>query len=265
MSENFQSLAVDIKNMDNTLGGCIVHKNLNLQIQRGEIIAIVGGSGSGKTTLLRSILMLNRPISGQIRVFDIDVMSADVEDITRIRRRIGMMFQQGALFSALNLLENVRFPLKELGHLPFGLTTKIAHLKIILAGLELQDAYKYPAELSGGMLKRAAVARAIALDPELLILDEPSSGLDPRNASALDDLILQLRQSLGLTIIVVTHDLDTLSRVPDRVAFLGDKKVLACLPLKELLAVEHPLIQAYFEGPRGENIKKEIAALSEDK
>lgn len=241
---------IEVSGLKNYLGGRWVHDGLNLTINRGEILAIIGGSGCGKTTLLRAILMLLRPTAGSIKVLDVDVTNCTPAEALSVQKRWGILFQNNALFSSLTLLENVLFPIQEFAHLSPSMQREIGLLKIVLAGLDVESANKYPAELSGGMQKRAALARAIALDPELLFLDEPTSGLDPNSAGDLDQLIIQLRQSLGITFVIVTHDLDTLWTVPDRVAFLGEGKVLAALPMAELVKDPHPLIQEYFSGPR---------------
>lgn len=246
---------IEITNLRNKLGGQWVHDGVNLTVNKGEIIGIVGGSGSGKTTLLRSVLMLLTPTSGQIKVFNTDIFNCSVAESLKIRHRWGVLFQHNALFSSLTVQENIQFPLRLFTKLPISMQEQIALLKIAMSGLPTDSAIKYPGELSGGMQKRAGLARAIALDPELLFLDEPTSGLDPQSASVLDELILELRNGLGLTVVIVTHDLDTLSKVTDRVAFLGEGKVLAALPLAELVKVPHPLIQAFFSGYRGERAK----------
>jgi len=232
-------------------GEVCIHDGIDLDVQRGETFALVGGSGSGKTTLLREINMLMRPASGSLRVLGLDVLALPENRLDPLRRRIGVMFQHGALFSALTVLENVALVLNEHTDLSRDLVQQLALLKIVLAGLPASAAHKYPRELSGGMLKRAAVARALALDPEILFLDEPTAGLDPQSASAFDDLVMQLKESLGLTVVLVTHDLDTLWRVTDRVAFLAQKKVVALGPIAELSAHPHPEVHAYFSGPRG--------------
>lgn len=241
---------ITVTDLKNRLGGRFVHDGLNFDVKRGEIIGVIGASGCGKTTLFRTILMLRKQTSGSIRVFDIDTVSASHEQLLLIRKRWGVMFQSGALFSSMTLLENVMFPMDILTNLSRKFKKEFAILKIQQAGLEASDAVKYPSELSGGMRKRAALARAIALDPELLFLDEPTAGLDPKSAGALDDLVLEMREHLGLTFLMVTHDLDTLWRVPDRVLFLGDGKVLAFAPMAQLVKETHPSIQAYFSGPR---------------
>lgn len=239
---------ISVKNLKNFLGGQWVHNGIDLDIHRKEIIGIVGGSGSGKTTFLRSLLTLLKPTSGVIRVFDTDIVSASVKEMASVRQRWGVLFQKSALFSSMTVLENVLFPIREfVPHLPESLMLQIGLLKIALVGLDTSAAYKYPSELSGGMQKRAAAARAIALDPELLFLDEPTSGLDPASSRELDQLILNLRDMLGLTIIVVTHDPESL-KATDRVAFLGNGKLLACAPVQELMKNTNPTIQTYFKG-----------------
>ena len=241
---------IEIDNLKNYLGGRWVHDGLNLTIHPKEIIAIIGASGCGKTTLLRTILMLRQASAGRIRVFGQDITQCSVKIADQVRSRWGVMFQSGALFSALTVMENITFVLHEFTTLSKARQEELALLKISLAGLEASAADKYPSELSGGMRKRAAVARAIALDPDLLFLDEPTAGLDPKSAGELDDLMLHLRDSLGLTLVMVTHDPDTLWRVPDRVVFIGEGKVLAAEPMAQLVHNQHPLIQAYFSGPR---------------
>lgn len=243
---------IEINNLKNQFGDQVVHDGLNLTIKKGEIIAIIGPSGCGKTTLLRTILMLRKPTDGEIKVFGVDIAQCNEGEALEIQRRWGVMFQGGALFSSLDVLQNVMFPLQEYTLLKPSAQKDIALLKIVLAGLDVEVAAKYPSELSGGMRKRAALARAIAMDPELVFLDEPTAGLDPKGAEAMDDLILKLQASLGLTFVMVTHDLDTLWRIPDRVVFLGERKVLAAMPMKELVKQEHPLIKKYFSGVRNE-------------
>ncbi len=241
---------IEMDDIATQLGGRWIHQQLNLTINRGEIIAIVGGSGTGKSTIIREILALQQPTSGNIKVFGKSLNEFNLDEMTQYRHRCGVLFQQGALFSGLTLLENVAFPLHELQQLSEQEVNEIALLKIILSGLAADDAIKYPAELSGGMLKRASLARAIVMDPELLFLDEPTAGLDPISASALDDLLLQLHAAFGLTIIMVTHDLDTLSKVVQRILFLGEGKVLASGSYAELSENKHPLIYEYFHNPR---------------
>ncbi|MBX9586894.1 MAG: ATP-binding cassette domain-containing protein [Gammaproteobacteria bacterium] len=243
---------IEVRGLCNFLGGNWVHKNLDLTIKKGELYAIVGGSGSGKTTLLRSLLMLQKPTSGTIKIFGIDVVNASAKDAQHVRHRWGMLFQHGALFSSLTVLENVLFPLKEFTKLSPALLTEIAMMKIALTGLHEDAAYKLPGELSGGMLKRAALSRALALDPELLFLDEPTSGLDPQGADEFDELIKALKEALNLTIVMVSHDLDSLWGVSDKVAFIGEGRVLAEQTMAELIENPNPIIKSYFKGPRGQ-------------
>lgn len=241
---------VEICDLRNKLGEQWVHDGLNLTINCGEIVAIIGPSGCGKTTLLRSILMLRKPTAGTINVFGINVLECNQAEALSVQRRWGVVFQSSALFSSLCVLENVLFPLREYSHLSTETQKKLALLKIALVGLELESANKYPAELSGGMKKRTAFARAIALDPELLFLDEPTTGLDAKSVRGLNKLILHLRQTLGLTFVMVTHDLDTLWHMSDRVIFLGEGKVLSALPINELVRQEHHMILDYFDSGR---------------
>lgn len=240
-----------VRDLQTRFGETIIHEHLDLTVQRGEIVALVGGSGSGKTTLLRAIILLLEPSAGSIQLFGQEIVGVSESVAFRLRRRFGMLFQQGALFSSLNVRENVAMPLREHTRLPARQINEIADLKIALAGLPADAGNKLPRELSGGMLKRAALARALALDPALLFLDEPTAGLDPVSAGAFDELVAQLKESLGLTVVMVTHDLDTLWQATDRVAFLGERRVIGYAPMAELTRAEHPLIQAYFEGPRG--------------
>lgn len=242
---------IEIKNLKTYLGNIWVHKGINLNVQQGEVIGIVGGSGSGKTTLLREILSLTQPTSGSIRIFGHDLQNASPQTLLAIQKRWGVLFQSNALFSSLNLLENVSFPLREHTSLNPYEIENLALLKILMTGLPADSAYKYPSELSGGMQKRAGLARAIVLDPELLFLDEPTAGLDPRTASGFDELILNLQSTMGLTIVIITHDLDTLWTVADRVAFLGDGVVLCVDTMEKLVKNPNPQIQAFFNGPRG--------------
>lgn len=242
---------IDVVDLKCKLGKKWVLDGVTFDVREGEIFAIVGGSGSGKTTILRNVIQLTKPSSGKVEVLGIDTMHCSRRDAAELRQRWGVLFQSGALFSSLTVLENILFPLKEFTRLPDDMLTELALLKIRLAGLPLDAAEKLPAELSGGMLKRAALARAIALDPELLFLDEPTSGLDPKGAEALDDLVLYLRNALGISIVMVTHDLDSLWRVADRVAFIGDGKIIAASSMKELVKHSDERIQAYFSGARG--------------
>lgn len=246
-----QEPIIKVTDLKNYLGDHWVHDGVNFTVDRGDIVAIVGGSGSGKTTILRSLLTLLQPTSGSINVFGTELTTCNEKQANAIRRRFGMLFQHSALFSSLTLIENVAFPLNEFTELIKPLKHDLALLKIVLAGLPVDAAVKYPAQLSGGMQKRAALARAIALDPELLLLDEPTAGLDPNSANDFDELLLHLRANLGLTVVMVTHDLDSIWRVTDKVIFLGEGKVLAQKPIRQMIKDPHPLIQAFFNGPRG--------------
>jgi phospholipid/cholesterol/gamma-HCH transport system ATP-binding protein len=246
-----QPVVVEARGVSTRFGRKVVHDGISLDIRRGEIFAIVGGSGSGKSTLMREMVLLLRPSGGSIRVFGSDVAAVDLKQALALRRRIGVLFQNGALFSGQTVLENVAAPLHEHTRLTSRLVKEIAAMKIALAGLEPDAAALYPSQLSGGMRKRAALARALALDPELLFLDEPSSGLDPVSADAFDELILQLKRALGLTIVMVTHDMDSLWRVADRVVLLGQARILGYGTMEELAGSGDPLVRDFFQGPRG--------------
>lgn len=241
---------INVQNLKTILGGRVIHENVSFNVKSGEIVAIIGGSGCGKTTLLRAILRLFKPESGDISVFGVDILHASEKAFLSVQKRWSMMFQSSALFSSLTVLENVLYLLHEYSGLSHQTQVELAKIKIALSGLELEAAYKYPSELSGGMKKRAAMARAIALDPELIFLDEPTAGLDPKSASGLDTLVLEMRKQLGLTFVMVTHDMDTLSTVPDRIIFLGEGRVLADEPWLSLIQNKHPAIQSYFSGDR---------------
>jgi phospholipid/cholesterol/gamma-HCH transport system ATP-binding protein len=242
---------IEVRGLCNRFGDFVVHENLDLQVRQGEIIGVVGGSGSGKSVLMRSILALNRPQGGSIEVIGRNALSPDPRNRQYIERNTGVLFQNGALFSSLNVLENVLVPLKEHSSLPMHLMTELAMVKIQLAGLEPEAAFKLPAELSGGMRKRAGIARALAMDAPLLFLDEPTAGLDPISAATFDQLILTIQKALNLTVFLITHDLDTLYTICDRVAVIADRKVLVNAPIDQVAAFDHPWIQEYFHGPRG--------------
>lgn len=242
---------IRVENLVNRFGTQVVHDGLSLEVKRGEIIGIVGGSGSGKSVLLHSIIGLNKPISGKIEIFGVDLQALAPEELRALERRWGVLFQEGALFSSLNVLQNVEVPLREHLRLKPPLIDEIASLKLNMVGLDASAAMKMPGELSGGMKKRAGLARALVLDPELVFLDEPTAGLDPIGASAFDELIAQMQETLDLTVFLVTHDLDTLHAVCDRVAVLAEKKVIAIGTIGELIKLDHPWIQEYFNGPRG--------------
>jgi phospholipid/cholesterol/gamma-HCH transport system ATP-binding protein len=241
---------IEVKNLCNILGGVMVHHHLDFDVNAREIVAIVGDSGSGKTTLLRSLLKLQTAQSGSIKIFGQELMGISLNKMVLVQRRWGVLFQQSALFSSLTVLDNVMFPLKEFTELSKADCRELAMLKISMAGLAADVANRFPDELSGGMKKRAALARALALDPELLLLDEPTSGLDPKSASDFNQLILDLRKGLGLTIVLVSHDPDSLWRVADRVAFLGEGRVLAMEPMRTLVNNKQANIRRYFSCDR---------------
>lgn len=242
---------IEIRDLCNRFGQHAVHEGLDLDLYRGEILGVVGGSGTGKSVLLRSIVGLNRPSSGRISMFDQELTELSAKQRSATEQRFGVLFQGGALFTSLNLEQNVALPLMEHAGLSRSDAEELARMKLALTGLSTDTARQYPAELSGGMIKRAALARALALDPEILFLDEPTSGLDPIGAAAFDELILTLRNALGLTVFLVTHDLDTLYTACDRVAVLSQKRVLVAGTLQQVTATDDAWVQKYFHGPRG--------------
>nr|WP_237332687.1 ATP-binding cassette domain-containing protein [Zobellella iuensis] len=237
--------------MDNRFGSQVVHQGLDLDVYRGEILGVVGGSGTGKSVLLRSIVGLRRPSGGEVRLLGQDLLALPERERARLERRLGVLFQNGALFSSLTVTENIALPLIEHAGLPRPEAQYLAEVKLALAGLPAGTGARYPAQLSGGMVKRAALARALALDPDILFLDEPTAGLDPIAAAAFDRLLLTLRDALGLTVFLVTHDLDTLYTSCDRVAVLARRKVLVADRLDAVAATEDDWIRDYFHGPRG--------------
>lgn len=251
MSTTPGQAVIDIRNLCTRFGDNVVHDNISLTVMPGEIFALVGSSGCGKSTLLRTILLLQQPVSGSIKVFGTEMIGLNDEQANPLRCRFGVMFERGALFSALTVNDNVGMVLREHSQLDKELIKDLAALKIALTGLPFDAGSKYPGELSGGMRKRAALARAIALDPELLFLDEPTAGLDPLSSAGIDELIKSLRDALGLTIMLVTHDLDLLWHVADRVAVLGEGHILGVGTMMELSRMDHPIIRDYFYGRRG--------------
>jgi phospholipid/cholesterol/gamma-HCH transport system ATP-binding protein len=242
---------IEISHVATRFGKHVVHEDVELQVLRGEIFALVGGSGSGKSTLLREMILLHQPDSGSIRVLGADLQAIDEAAAQALRPRIGVMFQHGGLFGSLNVCENVGLPLREHTNLDDRTIDEIAAMKIDLTGLAPEAWAQYPSELSGGMLKRASLARALALDPELLFLDEPTAGLDPVSAGGVDKLVLRLRELFGLTVVMITHDLDLLWQVADRVAVLGEGRVQGIGSMEDLSRMEQPAVRQFFEGPRG--------------
>ncbi|UWR25999.1 ABC transporter ATP-binding protein [Sulfitobacter sp. S223] len=245
-----QDPIIRVRNLVTRFGTHTVHDGLDLDVRRGEIIGVVGGSGTGKSVLLRAIVGLLEPNEGQIEVFGESVRSTSEAHYRALRRRWGVMFQDGALFSSLTVRQNVEAPMREQLDLSDEVRETLAGIKVRMVGLPENAMMKYPSELSGGMRKRAGFARAIAMDPEIVFLDEPTAGLDPIGAAAFDILIKQLQAALGLTVFLVTHDLDSLHAICDRVAVLADKKVLAVGTMDEMLRVDHPWVHEYFHGPR---------------
>jgi len=240
---------IEVRGLKNRFGAQIVHDGLDMTVERGEVFGIVGGSGSGKSVLLRTILGLQRPQSGEVRLMGRDLTHMSQDDLKKVKAGYGVTFQQGALFSALTVLQNVQLPMLEHLSLPPRALDELAMLKVRLVGLAEEAGRKYPAQLSGGMIKRAALARALALDPPLLMLDEPTAGLDPISAAAFDELLMDLRQQLGLTVVMITHDLDTIFRTCNRVGVIIDRKMTTDT-LEGIVNNPHPWIQAYFHGER---------------
>jgi phospholipid/cholesterol/gamma-HCH transport system ATP-binding protein len=261
MSGVQDDIVIDVRGLRNSFGEAVIHDGLDLQVKRGEIIGVVGGSGTGKSVMMRSIIGLQRPDAGEVRVFGEPMLDRDDAQLQGIRKRWGILFQGAALFSTLTVAENVQVPLREFyPRLSEKLLDEIAAYKIVMVGLSPDAGPKFPAELSGGMKKRAGIARALALDPDLLFLDEPTAGLDPIGAAAFDQLIVDLRERLGLTVFLITHDLDTLYTICDRVAVLADRKVIAVGTIPELLDLDHEWIQEYFRGPRGRAAEEAMEA-----
>ncbi len=241
-----------VEGLKNSFGEHVIHEDLSLKVRRGEILGVVGGSGTGKSVLMRSIIGLQTPDEGHIEVFGRSITDGDPEQVIGVRNRWGVLFQGGALFSTLTVGENVEVPLKQFyPDIEPDLMHEIARYKVMLSGLPEDAVAKYPSELSGGMKKRAGLARALALDPELLFLDEPTAGLDPIGAAAFDRLTKELQATLGLTVFLITHDLDTLHEICDRVAVIADRKVIAVDTVPNLMKLDHPWVQEYFNGPRG--------------
>lgn len=250
---------IEISKLSTRFGAHVVHEALDLEIRRAEIFAIIGGSGSGKSTLLREMILLHRPNSGSIRVLGSDLNNLAEAEALALRQRWGVMFQSGGLFGSLTIKENVGLPLREHTRLDDKLIDEIADWKLAMTGLNPEVGAQYPAELSGGMMKRASLARALAMDPELLFLDEPTAGLDPESAGEFDQLVRDLRDRFGLSIVMITHDLDLLWQVADRVAVLADGKVQGIGSMAELSQLDHPAIRKFFAGPRGRAAQEEMS------
>jgi phospholipid/cholesterol/gamma-HCH transport system ATP-binding protein len=241
---------IRVRGLRTQFGDQVVHQDLDLDVRRGEILGIVGGSGTGKSVLLRTIIGLNRPAAGTIEVFGRDLAKATAAERLAVERRWGVLFQDGALFSSLTVAQNIEVPMKEHLAMPARLRDEIAALKIAMVGLPPEAGSKYPSELSGGMRKRAGLARSLALDPDLIFLDEPTAGLDPIGAANFDQLIRRLQVNLGLTVFMVTHDLDSLHAICDRIAVLAEKRVIVVGSMADMLRHPHPWLREYFHGPR---------------
>lgn len=256
---------IEISKLVTRFGDHVVHRDIDLTVRRAEIFAVIGGSGSGKSTLLREMILLHRPDSGAIRVLGVDLKDIDDAQALALRQRWGVMFQHGGLFGSLTIKENIGLPLREYTALDDALIDQIAACKLALTGLSPEVGDQYPSELSGGMMKRASLARALALDPQLLFLDEPTAGLDPQSAGEVDELVLRLRDLFGLTIVMITHDLDLLWAVADRVAVLGDGRMQGVGSMDELAQIDNPAIQQFFTGARGRSaLKNSASAKAQD-
>jgi phospholipid/cholesterol/gamma-HCH transport system ATP-binding protein len=256
MQQN-SSPVIEINQLSTHFGNHVVHAELDLEVREGEIFALVGGSGAGKSTLLREMILLHRPDSGSIRILGVDLQRLGEDEALALRLRCGVMFQHGGLFGSLTVEENVGLPLREHTDLSDALIDDICAWKLAMSGLAPEVGAQYPSELSGGMMKRASLARALALDPQLLFLDEPTSGLDPLSADGVDELVRKLRDVFGLTIVIITHDLDLLWQVTDRVAVLAEGKVQGVGSMAELSRRDNPSIRQFFDGPRGRTAREQ--------
>jgi len=256
--QNDDSPIIEVRGVTTVLGGHVIHRNLDLTVSGGEVIALIGGSGSGKTTLLRLLLGLEVPREGTVKIFGHPLGRCAARDLERVRYRWGVLFQQGALFSALSVYDNIALPLRELKSVPPDMVRRLVMLKLAQVGLKPEDALKRPAELSGGMIKRVSLARALILDPQLLFLDEPTAGLDPDSSKQFVKLLRRLRNELGLTVVMVTHDVDTLFAVVDRVAVLADQHIIANGPLAEVAPLPHPFVHNFFLGHAGRCAEEDV-------
>jgi phospholipid/cholesterol/gamma-HCH transport system ATP-binding protein len=256
MGHTDEAPAIDVRGLCTRLGGRWIHRDLDMQLHRGEVLALIGGSGGGKTVLMHHLIGLLKPVAGSIRVFDSPIHHLSPADIRRRGRRWGVLFQQGALFSALSVFDNVAFPLREMKRdrevVDEDSLRELVFLKLQMVGLEPDDAWKFPAQLSGGMVKRAALARALALDAELLFLDEPTAGLDPILAAEFDSLLLELRKELRLSVLLITHDLNSLASLSDQVAVLSEGRLLTTGTLEEVARYDHPFVRQFFRQRQGE-------------
>lgn len=246
---------IRVEDLVTQFGETVIHNGVNLNVNRGEIVAIVGASGTGKSVLLQAIIGLIQPKSGRIELFGKEMNAVSARESLELRKRFGVLFQDGALFGSLTVSENIQLPLQEYYNLPKKLIKELIDFKIAMVGLDYTVGGKFPSELSGGMRKRAGLARALALDPELLFLDEPTAGLDPIGAAAFDELIQELQSNLHLTVFMVTHDLDSIYKVSDRVAVLGEKKLLTVGSLAEVSAFDHQWVREYFHGTRSRSLQ----------
>ena len=254
-------VVIEMRKVSTRFGDHVVHTEVNLDVRRAEIFALIGGSGSGKSTLLREMILLHKPQGGTVRVLGFDLATLSDDEALSLRQRWGVMFQHGGLFGSLTVKENVGLPLREHTDLSDALIDEIADAKLAMTGLAPEVGAQYPSELSGGMMKRASLARALALDPDLLFLDEPTAGLDPVSAAGVDELVLRLRELFGLTIVMITHDLDLLWQVADRVAVLAKGTVQGVGSMAELSQVDNPDIRQFFDGPRGRAANEQDQAL----
>ena len=242
---------IQMRNIATRFGNHVVHEDIDLSVARGEVVALVGGSGSGKTTLLRHMIGLTRPASGTVSLFGEPLFSGGAREQQARRRRFGVLFQHGALFSALTVAENIGFPLRELGVATVAEIRDLVALKLAMVELEPSTALLMPSQLSGGMIKRVALARALALEPELLLLDEPTAGLDPDRSDAFVSLVRSLQDQLGLTVVLVTHDIDTLASLASKVAILAERRILSYASLEETMELDHPFVERFFHGEHG--------------